>query len=1482
MFRASVTANSSGANPAIVVPATVQGGDQLLLIVTANTSTTAGTPAGWTLLGTRQDGGPDVTSWVFARTAAANTAGTTVVTPLGGSAKSSRMLLAYAGGAPTVTATSSVIPGNTVALTTPAASIAAADTVVVSYWANKTSGNTGWVLPAGVTNRASSLGSGSGRITAAIGDAVVGAGNWPGATATSSVTSGKGIGWTVVIPASSVPTNQLPTATFTSSCVHLTCSFDASGSTDPDGSIVAYTWNFGDGSSASGLNVSKTYSAAGTDTVALAVTDDRGGIGVATRSVTTTAPPMGGGALPPSTTRTDMPRITTGEITDLEYIGNRVFIAGTFSSIANNRGGNTTSYNQRYLASFNLDTGLVDAGFRPTFDSTVQEIEASPDGRRLYVVGRFNTVNGVTKRKIAALDPVTGAVIPGFTAHANAAGTAVEATNSTVYVGGQFSAVNGTPRTGLAALDATTGAVVNGFANDLSGGIGVNGLLTVQALVLSPDLNTLLVVHTGRRIAGQDRYGVGLIDTRSNQLLPWRTRLWEDNLQFVGGIQRAYAGAISPDGQYFVVTSGSGGDRPPINDTAIAFSLTGGDFAEPLWISRLFDSVYSVAISADAVYVGGHFNYAESPSAPDPWPGLTNVGYGRGQGLAGYGLGDDIVIRNHIGALDPADGKSLEWNPGSNSFEGNKAMLVHPRGVITGGDALTQGSANVGRIAVYDFAAVPAVGQNETAITLPIEGRVARADEEFVIEGTATATSGVRRVQLEIQDRDRNLYLQDDLTTWGAFNTIYVPLASPNATSTTWSQPVTLSGNRRIILRARTVGLNNSQDASKAIKTFETFGLADETPATSINGPSGSVIPTLVFTLTGTAGDDFGVNAINYSVRDVQNRYLQDDGSVSGTYNTFRVQPDVIGATSATWSAEVTVPYESQWSVEAIAVDTAGQADLRGAARTWIVSATAIAPTVTITAPAAVNPPTATAPITMLPGAAVTFSGTAIDDEGLKNVEITLRNTVTRENLANDGSWGVDSLAGVFRISPLNLSGTTYNWSYTTPFDLAPGSYVFSVRATDDLDLTTTSANRGNLTINVQVPDDLPPDGRLDITGTQPNQPSLQLDLTGTATDDIGVASVMVTLRERESGRYVQANGSLSAAFHLLPTVLANPGATSTTWSYSTTLLAQGDYDVTAFAFDTSGQQDPSTSGATARYRFYPGDQPPVFNETLFSPSDGASFDDGKIVVSGRVEDDQQIAQVQIAIVDGAGRYMNSSGAFTSTTASYRSAFLNSPGSPGSNFSYTSPVIPAGVYTVLARGVDQHGFMTSPSYQRTGITVAAPANQPPVANFTYSCTENVCSFDGRSSTDENVTTLVYSWSFGQGSASGPVPTRTYTAPGTYTAVLTVRDEYNATATFSLTLPPITEPTGNLPPVPTIGTPSCVGLVCNFSGVGSADPNPGDTFSYRWDFGDGGSTSSSTAPARTFPAPGTYTVTLTTTDGWGKAATVTRTVTVVAA
>ena len=52
----------------------------------------------------------------------------------------------------------------------------------------------------------------------------------------------------------------------------------------------------------------------------------------------------------------------------------------------------------------------------------------------------------------------------------------------------------------------------------------------------------------------------------------------------------------------------------------------------------------------------------------------------------------------------------------------------------------------------------------------------------------------------------------------------------------------------------------------------------------------------------------------------------------------------------------------------ATAIDTTGQQDLRGDNRDWIVTTTGVAPTVTITSPVAMTPPTNAAPFTVAPG----------------------------------------------------------------------------------------------------------------------------------------------------------------------------------------------------------------------------------------------------------------------------------------------------------------------------------------------------------------------------------------------------------------------------------------------------------------------------------------------------------------------------------
>lgn len=87
------------------------------------------------------------------------------------------------------------------------------------------------------------------------------------------------------------PTNLPPTASFTVTANTLTASVDGRGSTDSDGTISAYTWNFGDGATGTGATTTRTYAAAGTYTITLTVRDDDGATASTTRQITVAGTP---------------------------------------------------------------------------------------------------------------------------------------------------------------------------------------------------------------------------------------------------------------------------------------------------------------------------------------------------------------------------------------------------------------------------------------------------------------------------------------------------------------------------------------------------------------------------------------------------------------------------------------------------------------------------------------------------------------------------------------------------------------------------------------------------------------------------------------------------------------------------------------------------------------------------------------------------------------------------------------------------------------------------------------------------------------------------------------------------------------------------------------------------------------------------------------------------------------------------------------
>ena len=362
------------------------------------------------------------------------------------------------------------------------------------------------------------------------------------------------------------------------------------------------------------------------------------------------SPPPTPWALPTEKPSATTPGITAGtKVTQLAEVGNKVFAAGSFTQV----GGQPRSY----VAAFDRVTGALDATFKPTILGEVYAVTPGPTANTVYVAGILRSVNGVALSKVALLDATTGAPVSGFkppTINGTVQDLKYRAGN--LYLAGDFTLVGTTARGGLASLHPTTGALTSALTVKLTehhntDATQVQKPVGGKSLAITRNGARLVVIGNFRKANGLDRdqaVQINLTGT-SSAVDPWQTNGFKPLCYNWSNDWTVRVVSLAPDDSYFVIGSGGGGGpvKGTLCDTATKWKTQNpvAD-AKPQWVATSGgDTIWAVAASENAVYVGGHQRWMNNTLGND---------------FAGPGA----VPRSGLSVLDPLSGVPMKWNPG--------------------------------------------------------------------------------------------------------------------------------------------------------------------------------------------------------------------------------------------------------------------------------------------------------------------------------------------------------------------------------------------------------------------------------------------------------------------------------------------------------------------------------------------------------------------------------------------------------------------------------------------------------------------------------------------------------------------------------------------------------------------------------------------------------------------------------------------------
>ena len=349
-------------------------------------------------------------------------------------------------------------------------------------------------------------------------------------------------------------------------------------------------------------------------------------------------------------------------------IGTTVYVGGTFSQVFEPLSG--TNYARPDLFAYNETSKLV-SPFAPSFNGQVWGLAHSPDGQYLYAAGNFSTVNGLARKGLVQFDLSTGTVT-AFNAHLDGQARTVDYVGTHLIVGGAFVHVNGVSRVALASLNPTTGALQSTYLDaGLSGTVSSTaGATAVLHSAVNPAGTQMAIAGNFTSAGGATHWRTFLLDlgATSASVSAWNAPILQQPCNSSGIPNYVSSLSYTADGTWFAMaTTGYKNSSGPLTatvcDAVARFSASVVSGGTPTWVNYTgCDSLYSVLVAADAVYVGGHNRWLNNPNACDS-------------------AGPGSVSRPGIGAVDPTTGQALAWDPTRSRGRGADFLEMTTKGL---------------------------------------------------------------------------------------------------------------------------------------------------------------------------------------------------------------------------------------------------------------------------------------------------------------------------------------------------------------------------------------------------------------------------------------------------------------------------------------------------------------------------------------------------------------------------------------------------------------------------------------------------------------------------------------------------------------------------------------------------------------------------------------------------------------------------------